>query len=93
MTAQRDEAPPQAAAGRRRWWPPASRRPRWPSGWPPPTGTWRWTAARGRLRVTVEPFGSLPATARGAVQAEAERLAPFRGATTAEVTVPAQRRP
>jgi len=58
-----------------------------------PAGTWRWTAARGRLRVTVEPFGSLPATARGAVQAEAERLAPFRGATTAEVTVPAQRRP
>jgi Winged helix DNA-binding domain len=52
-----------------------------------PAGTWRSRAARGRLQVTVEPFAPLPSGARAAVQAEAERLAPFRGATTAEVTV------
>jgi hypothetical protein len=54
-----------------------------------PAATWRSQVRRGRLQVTLEPFGSLPATARAAVQAEAERLTPFRGATTAEVTVPA----
>jgi hypothetical protein len=37
--------------------------------------------------VTVEPVAPLPSGARAAVQAEAERLAPFRGATAAEVTV------
>jgi hypothetical protein len=42
-----------------------------------------------RLELTVEAFGSLPATARAAVEAEAQRLAPFRGAASAEVTVPA----
>jgi hypothetical protein len=52
-----------------------------------PAATWRWRVDRARLRVTVEPFGPLPAAARAAVAAEAERLAPFRGATTAEVAV------
>jgi hypothetical protein len=52
-----------------------------------PAATWRSQVRRGRLRVTVEPFGSLPAAARAAAEAEAQRLAPFRGATTAELAV------
>jgi Winged helix DNA-binding domain len=52
-----------------------------------PAATWRLQVRGRRLQVTVEPFGSLPAAARAAVEAEAERLAAFRGATTAQVTV------
>jgi hypothetical protein len=54
-----------------------------------PAGLWRSQVRRGRLRVAVEPFGSLPAAAHAAVEAEAQRLAPFRGAATAEVAVSA----
>jgi hypothetical protein len=76
---------------------PAQRRRLWrPVGGPGlllldgrPAGTWRSQVRRGRLELTVEAFGSLPATARAAVEAEAQRLAPFRGAASAEVTVPA----
>jgi hypothetical protein len=74
---------------------PAQRRRLWrPVGGPGPlllegrpAGTWRSQVGRGRLELTVEPFGSLPASARAAVEAEARRLAPFRGAAAAEVTV------
>jgi hypothetical protein len=52
-----------------------------------PAATWRFQVHRERLRVTVEPFGSLPTAAHAAAEAEAERLAPFRGATTAELAV------
>ena len=36
-------------------------------------------------RVTVEPLGRLTATAKDELAAEAERIAPFRGAETAEL--------
>jgi hypothetical protein len=54
-----------------------------------PAGTWRSQVRGGRLQVTVEPFGRLPAAARAAAEAEAQRLAPFRGVATAAVAVPA----
>jgi hypothetical protein len=59
-----------------------------PQGWLSPVllvggrmeGVWRQEAKGKRLRVTVEPFtGSLPAPARRAAEAEAERLAAFAG--------------
>ncbi|HEV3464782.1 MAG TPA: crosslink repair DNA glycosylase YcaQ family protein, partial [Actinomycetota bacterium] len=59
-----------------------------PQGWLSPVllvggrmeGVWRQEAKGKRLRVTVEPFtGSLPARARRAAEAEAERLAAFAG--------------
>jgi hypothetical protein len=76
---------------------PAQRRRLWrPVGGPGlllldgrPAGTWRSQVRRGRLQVTVKPFGPLPAAAHAAVEAEAQRLAPFRGAASAEVTVAA----
>lgn len=48
-------------------------------------GTWRSRTARSRVEVTVEPFGVLPRQARGALEAEAERLAAARGAAGVEV--------
>ena len=50
-------------------------------------GLWR-AAKRGRtLSVTVEPLGRLTAPAERALAAEAERIAPFRGAETAELRI------
>ena len=50
-------------------------------------GTWRPRKQGRRLTLTVEPFERLAPPAREAIQAEAERAAPHRGATTAEVHV------
>ncbi|MGH2839667.1 MAG: DNA glycosylase AlkZ-like family protein [Solirubrobacteraceae bacterium] len=48
-------------------------------------GLWR-PAKKGRtLLITVEPFGKLTPSAKDELAAEAERIAPFRGADTAEV--------
>jgi hypothetical protein len=52
-------------------------------------GVWRARTSGSRLAVTVEPFGRVPRKARGQVEEEAERLAPFRGCDTAEVSFPA----
>ena len=50
-------------------------------------GLWR-AAKRGKqLSVTVEPLGRLTTPATHALAAEAERIAPFRGAETAELRV------
>ncbi len=48
-------------------------------------GLWRPTKKGKKLIVTVEPLGRLSKTMKGAVAAEAARLAPFRGAETAEL--------
>ena len=49
-------------------------------------GIWRPRKQGKRLRFTVEPFVTVPQPARDAIQADADRAAPHRGATTAEVT-------
>jgi hypothetical protein len=49
-------------------------------------GTWRARTKRALLEVTVEPFGRLSRTAREAIEAEAERLAPFRDRETVQVS-------
>jgi hypothetical protein len=47
-------------------------------------GTWR-AKGKGRLAVTVTPFGPLPAKVRAAIEDEAARVAGVRGATSYEV--------
>jgi hypothetical protein len=49
-------------------------------------GIWRPRKQGQRLALTVEPFVRLPRPTRDAIQAEAEHAAPYRGATTAEVS-------
>ncbi len=49
-------------------------------------GTWRARTKRVLLEVAVEPFGRLSRTAREAIEAEAERLAPFRDRETVQVS-------
>jgi hypothetical protein len=49
-------------------------------------GTWRATTRSKRLDVTVEPFGRMSRGTRDAVEAEAARLAPFRGAERIDLT-------
>ena len=44
-----------------------------------PVGTWRAQVAGGRLRVTVEAFGSLGDRQRTAIEQTASSIAPFRG--------------
>jgi hypothetical protein len=59
-----------------------------PQGWLSPVllvggrmdGVWRQEAKGRRLRVTIEPFATLPVWARRAAEAEAERLAAWNGA-------------
>jgi hypothetical protein len=48
-------------------------------------GLWRAAKKGKKLVVTVEPLATLRPAARRALTAEAERLAPFRGAATAEL--------
>jgi Winged helix DNA-binding domain len=48
-------------------------------------GLWRPAKKGRKLLVTVEPLGRLGKGARDAIVAEADRLAPFRGAETAEL--------
>jgi Winged helix DNA-binding domain len=48
-------------------------------------GTWRSRAAGRRLDVEVTPFGRLPASARAAVEDEAELVAAARGAVEVRV--------
>jgi Winged helix DNA-binding domain len=48
-------------------------------------GLWRSTKKGKKLLVTVEPLGELTVSAKDDLAAEAERIAPFRGAETAEV--------
>jgi hypothetical protein len=48
---------------------------------------WRPAKQGKKLLVTVEPLGKLSAATRDGLAAEAERLAPFRGAETAELRV------
>ncbi len=48
-------------------------------------GLWRPAKKGRKLIVTVEPLGRLGKGARDAIAAEADRLAPFRGAETAEL--------
>jgi len=50
-------------------------------------GTWTSRRAGRTLRVTVEPFGLLSGPARRAVAAEADRIAPLRGADRAALEV------
>ena len=50
-------------------------------------GLWRPTKKGKKLVVTVEPLGKLAAAAKDELAAEAERVAPFRGAETAELQV------
>jgi hypothetical protein len=49
-------------------------------------GTWRARTKRARLEVTVEPFGRLPRGARDGIEAEADRIVPFRDCETVEVS-------
>jgi len=49
-------------------------------------GTWRARTKRALLELTVDPFGRLLRTARDAIEAEAERLAPFRECETVQVS-------
>jgi hypothetical protein len=49
-------------------------------------GTWRARTKRAGLEVSVEPFGRLSRSARDAIEAEAERLAPFRDCETVQVS-------
>jgi hypothetical protein len=48
-------------------------------------GLWRPTKTSEKLVVTVEPLGSLSKALKGTLATEAARLAPFRGAETAEL--------
>ena len=48
-------------------------------------GLWRSSKKGGKLLVTVEPLGKLSRPAMDALAAEAERIAPFRGADSAEL--------
>ncbi len=48
-------------------------------------GLWRPTKKGKKLVITVEPFDELTAAAKDELAAEAERIAPFRGAETAEL--------
>ncbi len=48
-------------------------------------GTWRSRVQGDTLRLTVAPFGRLPASTRPALDAEAARLAPLRSCATATV--------
>ena len=48
-------------------------------------GLWRPAKKGKKLIVTVEPLGKLPASVKDSLAAEAERIAPFRGAETAEL--------
>ena len=48
-------------------------------------GLWRSSKKSGKLLVTVEPLGKLSRTAKDELAAEAERIAPFRGAGSAEL--------
>ena len=48
-------------------------------------GLWRPAKKGTRLVVTIEPLGRLTRAAKDALAAEAERVAPFRGAQTAEL--------
>jgi hypothetical protein len=50
-------------------------------------GLWRPAKKGKRLVVTVEPIGKLAAAAKDGLAAEAERIAPFRGAETAETMI------
>jgi Winged helix DNA-binding domain len=50
-------------------------------------GLWRQAKKGRKLVVTVEPIGKLTAAAKDGLAAEAERIAPFRGAETAELQV------
>ena len=50
-------------------------------------GLWRSAKKGKKLLVTVEPLGKLPASAQDELAAEAERIAPCRGAETAEVRI------
>jgi len=49
-------------------------------------GTWRSRSKAKRLEVTVDPFGRMTRATRDAIEGEAARLAPFRGAADVEVT-------
>jgi hypothetical protein len=49
-------------------------------------GIWRPQKKGKRLLLTVEAFGPLRPTVRDEIEAEAARLAPLRGCTSAEVT-------
>jgi hypothetical protein len=48
-------------------------------------GLWRPTKKGKKLLITIEPLGKLTASAKNEIAAEAERIAPFRGADTGEV--------
>ena len=48
-------------------------------------GLWRPTKKGKKLLITVEPLGQLTASAKEELAAEAQRVAPFRGAETGEV--------
>jgi hypothetical protein len=48
-------------------------------------GLWRPSRKGKKLVITVEPLGRLSSAVKGALAAEAARLAPFRGAETAEL--------
>ena len=50
-------------------------------------GLWRSAKKGKKLVVTVEPLGTLTASAKDELAAEAERIAPFRGAETAELRI------
>jgi hypothetical protein len=50
-------------------------------------GLWRAAKKGKNLVVTVEPLGKLTAAAKDELAAEAERIAPFRGAETAELRI------
>jgi Winged helix DNA-binding domain len=51
-----------------------------------PVATWRAQAAGGRLRVTVDPFGSLGDKQRTAIEHAASLIAPFRGRDEIDVS-------
>ncbi len=53
-------------------------------------GLWRPTKRGKTLRIGVEPLGRLTAAVRDALAAEAERVAPFRGAERAELVTAAR---
>ena len=52
-----------------------------------PVATWRSRRAGNHLVVNVEPFGPLPAEARGAIQTEADQIALLRDCKTAQLTI------
>lgn len=51
------------------------------------SGLWRPSKKGSKLLVTVEPFGELAAAEKDALAAEADRIAPFRGAREAELRI------